>query len=126
MNVTEVKADKRKFCRKLRLIEYFSDRQETESIDIVKPESTFTPPKNRVPVLDTYTDFLTKYPLEELAEKQSRVKDNLTKAEWNGIKELKNNSNIVIKESDKGGACVIMDAEVYDKKNVGNDKRRKH
>ena len=115
-NLTEVKADIRKFCRKLRLIEYFSDRQETESIDIVKPESTFTPPKNRDPVLDTYTDFLTTYPLEELAEKQSVVKDNLTKAEWNGINELKNNSNIVIKESDKGGACVIMDAEFYDKK----------
>ena len=53
----------------MRLIEYFSDRQETESIDNVKPESTFTPPKNRDPVPDTYTDFLTKYPLEELAEK---------------------------------------------------------
>ena len=89
MNLAEVKADIRKFWCKLRLIEYFSDRQETESIDIVKPKSTFTLSKNRYPVLDTYTDFLTKYPLEELAEKQSIVKDNLTKAEWNGIKEFK-------------------------------------
>ena len=44
------------------------------------------------------------------------VKDDLTKAEWNATKELKNNSNIIIKESDKRGACVIMDAEFYDKK----------
>ena len=65
---------------KLRLVEYFSDRQSTESIDIVKPESTFHPPTRRDQVLDTYIDYLTKYPLEELLDKQGKVNDN-------GIKE---------------------------------------
>ena len=69
MNLTEVKADIKNFYCKLRLIEYFSDRKETESIDIVKPESTFTLPKNRDSVLDTYTDFLTKIPFGRTCRK---------------------------------------------------------
>ena len=124
MNLVELKADIRKFCRKLRLIEYFSDRPFRESIDIVKPDSTFNPPRNRDPVLDTYIDCLTKYPLEEVANNQDKIEDNLTRAQWNGIKELRNNQNLVIKKGDKGGACVVMDSEFYHKKmfELVNDK----
>ena len=89
MNLIELQADTRKFCRKLRLIEYFSDRPFTESIDIVKPDSTINPPRNRDPVLNIYIDYLTNYPLEEVANNQNKIEDNLTRAQWNGIKELR-------------------------------------
>ena len=72
-----------------------------------------------------YIGFLTKYPSEELSKKQSNATENIVKEEWNEIKELKNNPNIVIKESNKGGASVIMDAEFYYEKmtEIVNDKR---
>ena len=64
-------------------------------------------------VLDTYIDYLTKYPLEEISENQGRHKFNLNKEEWNAIIQLKNDNSLVIKEGDKGGACVIMESDYY-------------
>ena len=83
---------------------------------LVKPESTFNPNINRDPILDTYIDFLLKYPLEEKARQMEKVKWNLTKLEWMGIKNLKNDNHLIVKESDKGGACVVMDSDFYCRK----------
>ena len=47
----------------------------------------------------------------ELLDKQGKVNDNLTRRQCYGIMELENNPNLVIEESNKGGACVVMDAE---------------
>ena len=69
MNLTELRTDIRKFCRKLRLIEFFADKDMREDDSLVKPESTFTPYQQRDTILDTYIDFLIKYPLEEMARK---------------------------------------------------------
>jgi len=41
------------------------------------------------------------------------TKDNLTKAERESLKSLASNSNIVIKQADKGGAVVLMDRHLY-------------
>ena len=115
-NLIELRTDIRKFCRKLRLIEFFAEEPTIEDNSLVKPESTFHPNRNRVPILDTYIDFLLKYPLEEKARQMEKVKYNLTKQEWIGIKNLKNDKNLVVKESDKGGACVVMNSEFYGRK----------
>ena len=40
-------------------------------------------------------------------------KSNLTKDEISALRGLKDNSNIVIKSADKGGAIVVVDREVY-------------
>ena len=49
-----------------------------------------------------------------MAQQQNRkVKDNLSKKQWEGIMNLKNDKDIIIKESDKGGSCVIMDKTFY-------------
>ena len=115
-NLIELRTDIRKFSRKLRLIEYFAEEPTTEDNSLVKPESSFYPTRNRDPILDTYIDFLLKCPLEEKARQMEKVKYNLTKQEWIGIKNLKNDKNLVVKESDKGGACVAMDSEFYGRK----------
>ena len=110
-NLIELRTDIRKFCRKLRLIEFFAEESTIEDNSVVKPESTFHPNRNCHPILDIYIDFL--YPLEEKARQMEKVKYNLTKQEGIGIK---NDKNLVVKESDKGGACVVMDSEFYGRK----------
>ena len=58
-NTTELKADVKTFCHKLRLKEFFTDKPITEDPSLVKPKSNFTPKRNRDPILDTYIDYLT-------------------------------------------------------------------
>ena len=77
-------------------------------------ESSFTLNRHRDINLGTYIDFLLKYPLRPSDVKL--VKKNLNKTEWEGIMKLKSDETIVIKECDKGGACVITDENSIMKK----------
>ena len=105
-NLIELKTDIKRFARKLRLIEFFADKDLQDDDSLVKPESNFTPNHQRDNALDTYID--------EMAQQQNKkVKDNLIKKQWKGIMNLKNDKDIIIKESDKGGLCVIMDKTFY-------------
>ena len=45
---------------------------------------------------------------------RNRDKNNLSKEELVSLKQLKTNSNIIIKPADKGGATVIMDIQAYE------------
>ena len=49
---------------------------------------------------------------EELA-KPCTKKTNFTKNEWNALKELRKNRNIIIKQADKVGAVVVMNRGYY-------------
>ena len=51
-----------------------------------------------------------------MAQKQEKAKNNLSKAKSNEILNLKKDKTLVIKESDKGGACAIMDESFYNDK----------
>ena len=64
---------------------------------------------------DTYISFISKYPFEEVSSDQNKSRPNLRKDEWQALLELKEDKNLVIKECDKGGACVIMDKQFYRK-----------
>ena len=64
-------------------------------------------------MLDTYCDYLTKLPFNEILQDQKKPNKNLSREEWNAIMELKSQDDIIIKQSDKGGACVIMDKIYY-------------
>ena len=86
-NTTERKVVIKTFCRKLRLLEYFSDREDFDDGSLVKPESTFIPERQRDPILDTYIDYLTKLSLEDLAKTPQQSKWNLRKEQWDGIME---------------------------------------
>ena len=72
----------------------------------MKNLSSFNPPAHRDIILDTYIDYITKYPFDEILKRQAKVKPNLKKEEWNAIMDLKNDEDLIIKESDKGSACV--------------------
>ena len=75
--------------------------------------SEFTPKRNRDIILDTYCDCPTKLPFNEILQDQKKPNKNLSREEWNAIMELKSQDGIIIKQSDKGGACVIMDKTYY-------------
>ena len=75
--------------------------------------STFTPDAHRDVILDTYIDFISKYPFEEILSDQNKSRPNLRKDEWQTLLELKEHKNLVIKECDKGGACMIMGKQFY-------------
>ena len=101
-------------------MEYFDGQETPEKDNIVQPKSKFTPPRNRDITLDNYVDFLTKQPLDT-----TRKTNNLSKSELDALRDLQNDKSIIIKEADKGGAFVIMDAIYYKQKieDMLNDER---
>ena len=44
---------------------------------------------------------------------QKNIKPKISRSEQDAIQNLRGNSNIIIKEADKGGAVVIMDSDYY-------------
>lgn len=104
--------DIKDFCQKLRLVEYFHNQPKIQSESLVKNKGTFNPGRNREPILDTYIDCLSKTELEPPKKQQN----NLSREEWDALKQLKEDKTIIIKEADKGGAFVLMDSKYYEKK----------
>ena len=103
----EIKSDIRTFGRKLRLIEFFATGQgddDEEEESILKNPSNFCPPANRDKKLDAAINFLNGLDLSNTKPQKS----NISKKQWKGINDLKNNDNIIIKEANKGGCEVIM------------------
>ena len=114
-NPEQLKSDIKKFTRKLRLAEQFyseEDSLEKQDKPLVRNKSSYNGKRGRNRVLDTYIDFLEKFPLE----KDIRKTQNLTYRERTALYNLKSNKDIVIKEADKGHAVVIMNMEYYKRK----------
>ena len=107
-NEVELKIDLNEFSRKLRLREFFLDT--TQESKLVQNKSSFEPPNQRNQELDEIIDEIKNIKIEK-----RNPKDNLSKAERNALKELKENKDIVIKEADKGGAIFIMTKDQYRK-----------
>ena len=110
-NNYEPNADIEKFTRKLRLLEYFADKEGSEDdISLVRNKSHFYPERNRSRHLDMTVDYLNNMNLNLQGKGQ---KSNLSKEEWLAIKNLQNNEKIIMKEADKGGSVVIMKRDHY-------------
>ncbi|OOY72080.1 GIY-YIG nuclease family protein [Solemya velum gill symbiont] len=103
--------DVQKFCRKLRLREFFGYDTSTDN-SLVRNKSNWAPNRGRDSHLDCFIDTITKFPVTN----SKNFKQNISKAEQRALEKLKQDETIVIKEADKGGAIVIMDKDYYREK----------
>ena len=109
-NTSELRADVNVFCRKLRLTELLYNEDEDEIIDepLVRNKTGWNPPRSQDQVLEETIQMIKDYPMES-----KNKPSNLSKDEQLAVRSLAGDSSIVIKEADKGGAVVIMDADYY-------------
>ena len=124
------------FDRKLGLKYYFYNDTTTETTelteddnthnDILHPSSGWTPPSGQDPFLESYRSTIIHNTLKEIKRKNSRkFKRNLKKEGWKAITTLRNNKDIVIKPSDKGGN-VIMNKQDYLQERLKQISNRNH
>ena len=68
---------------------------------------------SREPYLNTYIDKLRQEISDETLHNLRSPRNNLTKREGAALHRLSNNTDIIIKPADKGGAAVIMNTKDY-------------
>ncbi|KAJ8040149.1 hypothetical protein HOLleu_14366 [Holothuria leucospilota] len=100
------------FARSLRLAKFFhGSASDTEDKDIrFRKKSSWTPPTNRDKHFDAFIDVVKK---EIMEAPTGHFYRNISSDERSLITELQNDSDIIIKEADKGSAVVVMDKERY-------------
>ena len=105
------------FDRKLRLRYYFLPirlRSRSKYYYSYRPHSSgWTPPSGQDPFLDTYRSSITNEFLKQLDRPSTKIKKNLKKEEYQAMRELHMNNDIVNKPADKGGSIVIMNTTDY-------------
>ena len=109
LNRTELAVDTKKYCRRMRLKEFFADQPATTVTNKYKT-STFTPEYGRDRTLDNYLQTLSNT-IQGI--KGEKVRSNLTEDEKKGLESLRKNTSIVIFPADKGGALVIQNRTSY-------------
>ena len=112
-NNNELKRDVNDFCRKLRLKEYFADKNINDD-SIVKGKSNFQPERNRNQTLEKYIDFLKTFSDNYESDNNGyQRKNNLSKNESDALQKLIEDDDVIIKQADKGGAFVLMKRDFY-------------
>ena len=109
-NIQELTKVISEFTRKVRLIEYFDDKDDDDE-SLVKHKSNFVPPRGREELLDNFILSTINIPIEPI--EKANVKQNISKSEQTAITTLAKDETIVIKQADKGEATVIMDKIFY-------------
>ena len=113
-NSIQLTCDLKTFAHKLRLTEYFDDHhvmtidQKNESL--VQGKSMFNPPRNRNKELETHISFINNI---DIANEKSNKKSNFSPKEWAELRNLMDQSNIVIKEAEKVGAVTVLSKHHY-------------
>lgn len=99
------------YHRRLKLATYFEGKRKEERLPFTD-NSNWTPNLGSLPPPIRSLIQADLYAIKNL---NWRTKDrpNLSSAETMALKQLKNNSHIIIKPADKGSAVVIMDREQY-------------
>ena len=108
-----LKESLRRFDRNFRLREYFADSDSPVDSDTNKfsKKTTWTPPPNRDKALDMFISVVESELMN--APKQQQKIPNLTADERLALRNLKQNTEVVIREADKGSAMVVMSRERY-------------
>ena len=91
--------------RRLRLSEFFQNKEAYDSDNLFQKQSTITPPRNRDGDLDHQIDVLNNLNLEKM---ETKCKNNLSNMEQKEHSKLTDDKTIVIKPAYKGGAVVIL------------------
>ena len=111
-NTQELAKDISEFTRKVRLVEFFEGIDDNDK-SLVRNKTNFVPPKGRDQLLDNFVESTINIPLE--TQDKSKIKRNISFSEQKAISSLANDTSIIIKQADKGGATVIMDRSFYQK-----------
>ena len=76
-------------------------------------KTRWTPPNGRNTCIDSFVNYTRDQHNNFISNTPHSVKPNLPKQQQKDLRELSNNTNIVIKEVDKGGAISIIKKEDY-------------
>lgn len=72
----------------------------TERIRFKTSNPTFYPVSSRVPILDDFRDLLSK---------NMEIRKNVTSLQFQAVSELRGNTNLIIRQADKGGSIVLLE-----------------
>ena len=81
-NIQELTKDVSEFTRKVRLIEYFDDKEDDDE-SLVKNKSNFVSPRGREQLLDNFVLSTINIPLEPI--EKANVKRNISKSEQTAV-----------------------------------------
>ena len=102
--------DNEQFCRRLCLLENFHSNGEAnkQPVHNHRCKTRWTPPNGRNTFIDSFVNYTRDQYNNFISNTPHSVKPNLPKQQQKALRELSNNTNIVIKEADKGGAITII------------------
>ena len=109
--MSDIWVDLNQFFRKLRIKRYFDDIDSDNIINPFKIKSTWSPSEGQDAILDVYIKAVKTHVLSLLNNKKRRY--NLNKSQHQGLKELIENPQVVLKKADKGSAVVLMNSNDY-------------
>ena len=113
INIVKIWDDLEKFCRRLRLKKHFdgiTEQNDPQNAKFRNP-STWSPNEGADTTLDLY---IKSIKMDILLQPPKQVRHyNLTKNQYQGLKELCANPHITLKKADKGSAVVCMNTSDY-------------
>ena len=112
INEEDLRRDFNEFSRKMRCKWYFRNEPSNEFSEIpaFRPKSNWKPPAGH-PCVEL---FLSKMEHELFSFLPGKPQSyNLTREEWEALKNLKEDRSIIIKPADKGSCVVVWDREDY-------------
>ena len=109
-DLLDLEIDIHEFARSLLLKELFADiTTNSAETSLVKKKGEFIPQEAKDPNLDLIVKKLKNYGMNLQSLPKNDVDFNITLAERKALLKLQSNNDIVIRESDKGSALVILD-----------------
>ncbi|KAJ1170542.1 hypothetical protein NDU88_002417 [Pleurodeles waltl] len=114
-NLFEVKLEIQRFLRKIRLNHFFGCDTLQPQIDVTgfRPLSTFTPPSHTMPSEILAFEKMVMKDIDTLSKEKKYIKYNLTCNGSMAIKDLRNNTEVVIKSAHKCSRIVIQVVSDY-------------
>ena len=114
INPVKVCYDNEQFCRRLRLQEYFStkDNENCSSTNNNKTKE-WTPPDGRNEFIDSFANRARTYYDNFVSSISHDTRSSLPNNQQTALKDLSSNIDIMIKEADKGGDITIINKEDY-------------